>query len=170
MIPFASPVSFRAAFSPQPFTPDYELNEKDVGGRLHRWRTLVLLCIQLKLHKDPNSKTQTFLSRLRALWRNVRDSRQKFEQAPDRGTYKEHQARSLRPMPTNNSVPRISRQEYTTIVQSILELHCQRLHRHGGYLCRLSSFLSAPLNSILRLGRSFTYLVRPTTTNHHLLS
>ena len=33
MIPFASPVSFRAAFSPQPFTPDYELNEKDVCDR-----------------------------------------------------------------------------------------------------------------------------------------
>ncbi|CAF1379311.1 unnamed protein product, partial [Didymodactylos carnosus] len=68
VIPFASPFSFRALFSLEPFSPDYELNEKD-----------------LKLHVKQHSKTQTFVSRLVALWRNVRRSRQNFEQAPDRG-------------------------------------------------------------------------------------
>ena len=41
---------------------------------------------QLKLHEDPHSRTQTFISRLVALWNHVRESRRKFEQAPDRGT------------------------------------------------------------------------------------
>lgn len=30
VVPFASPVSFRALFSPKPFYPNYELNTKDV--------------------------------------------------------------------------------------------------------------------------------------------
>ncbi|CAF0762309.1 unnamed protein product [Rotaria sp. Silwood1] len=68
VIPFASPVSFRALLSPRPFRPNYELNRND-----------------LKLHEDPHSKTQTFISRLVALWNHVRHSRQKFEQTPDRG-------------------------------------------------------------------------------------
>ncbi|CAF4188508.1 unnamed protein product, partial [Rotaria sp. Silwood2] len=68
VIPFASPVSFRALLSPKPFRPNYELNRND-----------------LKLHEDPHSKTQTFVSRLVALWNHVRHSRQKFEQTPDRG-------------------------------------------------------------------------------------
>ncbi|CAF4692902.1 unnamed protein product, partial [Rotaria sp. Silwood2] len=38
----------------------------------------------LKLHEDPSSKTETFISRLAALWNHVRQSRQKFERAPDR--------------------------------------------------------------------------------------
>ncbi|CAF4418918.1 unnamed protein product [Rotaria sp. Silwood2] len=68
VIPFASPVSFRALFSPRPFRPDYKLNQDD-----------------LKLHEDPSSKTETFISRIVALWNHVRHSRQKIEQAPDRG-------------------------------------------------------------------------------------
>ncbi|CAF1139101.1 unnamed protein product [Rotaria sordida] len=68
VIPFASPVSFRALLSPKSFTPDYKLNRDD-----------------LKLHEDPSSKTETFISRLVALWNHVRHSRQKFEQTPDRG-------------------------------------------------------------------------------------
>ncbi|CAF4746596.1 unnamed protein product [Rotaria sp. Silwood1] len=68
VIPFASPVSFRALLSLRPFRPDYKLNRDD-----------------LKLHEDPSSKTETFISRLVALWNHVRQSRQKFEQAPDRG-------------------------------------------------------------------------------------
>ena len=31
VIPFASPVSLRALFSPKPFRPNYQLNEKDVS-------------------------------------------------------------------------------------------------------------------------------------------
>ncbi|CAF0780260.1 unnamed protein product [Adineta ricciae] len=68
VIPFSSPVSFRALFSAKPFQPNYRLDEKD-----------------LKLHEDPYSKTQTFVSRLVALWANIRRSRQKFEEVPDRG-------------------------------------------------------------------------------------
>ncbi|CAF4591237.1 unnamed protein product, partial [Rotaria sp. Silwood2] len=67
VIPFASPVSFRALLSPRPFRPDYKFNRDD-----------------LKLHEDPSSKTETFISRLAALWNHVRQSRQKFERAPDR--------------------------------------------------------------------------------------
>ncbi|CAF3352002.1 unnamed protein product [Rotaria socialis] len=68
VVPFGSPVSFRALLSPKPFQPNYELNKND-----------------LKLHESSSSKTQTFISRLVALWGNVRHSRQKFEQTPDRG-------------------------------------------------------------------------------------
>lgn len=68
VVPFASPVSFRALFSPKPFYPNYELNTKD-----------------LKLYEDEHSKTQTFVSRLIALWRHVRQSRADFERTPDRG-------------------------------------------------------------------------------------
>jgi len=39
----------------------------------------------LKLHTDSNSITQTFISRLIALWNHVRHSRKKFEETPDRG-------------------------------------------------------------------------------------
>ncbi|CAF5012008.1 unnamed protein product, partial [Rotaria sp. Silwood1] len=68
VIPFASPVSFRALLSPKPFIVGYKLNEKD-----------------LKLYKETSPITQTFISRLVALWNNVSYSRQKFERAPDRG-------------------------------------------------------------------------------------
>ncbi|CAF0814063.1 unnamed protein product [Adineta steineri] len=67
-VPFSSPVSFRALFSIKPFQPDYELHRDD-----------------LKLHPHSKSKTQTFISRLVALWDHVRQSRKKFEQQPDRG-------------------------------------------------------------------------------------
>ncbi|CAF0727699.1 unnamed protein product [Didymodactylos carnosus] len=70
LIPFVSPVSFTALFSPKPFTPDYVLEQKD-----------------LKLHPNRNRKYQTFLSRLMAIWTNVRQSRTKFEALPDRGEY-----------------------------------------------------------------------------------
>ncbi|CAF5187802.1 unnamed protein product, partial [Rotaria magnacalcarata] len=68
VVPFGSPVSFRALLSPKPFQPNYELNKND-----------------LKLHESSSSKTQSFISRLVALWSNVRHSRQQFEQTPDRG-------------------------------------------------------------------------------------
>ncbi|UJR35359.1 hypothetical protein I4U23_028116 [Adineta vaga] len=68
VVPFSSPFSFRALFSIKPFQPNYELNKKD-----------------LKLHEDPHSKTQTFVSRLVALWNHVRQSRRNFEAIPDRG-------------------------------------------------------------------------------------
>ncbi|CAF1168753.1 unnamed protein product [Rotaria sordida] len=71
LVPFASPVSFRASFSSQPFQNDYELNRND-----------------LKLYEDPSSKKQTFISRLVAFCNHVRRSRQKFEQTPDRDKIK----------------------------------------------------------------------------------
>jgi len=47
----------------------------------------------LKLYESKSSKTHTFISRLVALWRHVRESRTKFEQTPDRGT----ESKSSRP-------------------------------------------------------------------------
>ncbi|CAF1136833.1 unnamed protein product [Rotaria magnacalcarata] len=68
VVPYASPVSFRALLSPKPFSVGYNLNEGD-----------------LKLHEETASTTQTFISRLAALWSNVRHSRREFERTPDRG-------------------------------------------------------------------------------------
>lgn len=57
-------------------------------NKLKIYIVLVAFLFELKLHPDPSSKTQTFISRLAALWNNVQDSRRKFEQLPDRGMLK----------------------------------------------------------------------------------
>ncbi|XP_062594006.1 uncharacterized protein LOC134255480 isoform X1 [Saccostrea cucullata] len=68
VVPWCSPISIRALFWLKPFIPDLELSQ--VNGTLF---------------PKESSETQTFVSRLRALWRHVFESRRKFEQTPDRG-------------------------------------------------------------------------------------
>lgn len=67
-LPFGSRIGLRALVSPTVFYPEYEVNTK----------TGVL-------HPDPGSKTHSFVSRLRALWRHVHKSRAKFESTSDTG-------------------------------------------------------------------------------------
>ncbi|CAF2071959.1 unnamed protein product, partial [Rotaria magnacalcarata] len=68
VVPFGSSFSFRALLALKPFRSNYELKRED-----------------LKLHEDPYSETQTFISRLVALWEHVGQSRRNFERVPDRG-------------------------------------------------------------------------------------
>ena len=67
-VPFSSPVSFTALVKPDPFYPDYELNQ--ANGNLVRSKT---------------SRVLTLTSRLRDLWNHVRQNRQDFEQSQDTG-------------------------------------------------------------------------------------
>ncbi|XP_067672611.1 uncharacterized protein [Haliotis asinina] len=68
VIVWCSPVGLRALFSPSPFMADLKLSQ--VNG---------------VLYPKPSSLTHTLLSRLRALWTHVHDSRKKFEETPDTG-------------------------------------------------------------------------------------
>ncbi|CAL1542802.1 unnamed protein product [Lymnaea stagnalis] len=68
IIPWCSPVSLRALIWPSAFVPDLEQSQFDGS-----------------LYPRMSSSTHTLLSRLRALWANVLESRAKFEAAPDRG-------------------------------------------------------------------------------------
>lgn len=68
VIPWCSPVSFRALFYTNPFKPDLELSPVDGA-----------------LYPKESSLTHTLISRLRLLWKNVRESRASFEEAPDTG-------------------------------------------------------------------------------------
>ncbi|KAK6165166.1 hypothetical protein SNE40_023610 [Patella caerulea] len=68
VIPWCSPVSLRALFSPASFMPDYQLSQANGA-----------------LHPKESSRTQTLVSRLQLLWQHVRQSRKQFEEAPDTG-------------------------------------------------------------------------------------
>ncbi|XP_052685923.1 uncharacterized protein LOC128165435 isoform X5 [Crassostrea angulata] len=68
VIPWYSPISIKALFWIKPFIPDIELSQIDGN-----------------LYLKTSSKTETFVSRFRALWLHVFNSRRKFEEAPDRG-------------------------------------------------------------------------------------
>uniref|UniRef100_A0A8W8HZT2 Uncharacterized protein n=1 Tax=Magallana gigas TaxID=29159 RepID=A0A8W8HZT2_MAGGI len=68
VIPWCSPISIKALFWVKPFIPDIELSQIDGN-----------------LYLKTSSKTETFVSRFRALWLHVFNSRRKFEEAPDRG-------------------------------------------------------------------------------------
>ncbi|KAH9503994.1 hypothetical protein Btru_067508 [Bulinus truncatus] len=67
VIPWCSPVGLRALIWPTAFVPDLEQSQFDGS-----------------LYPRMSSKTHTLLSRLRALWANVTESRKNFEAAPDR--------------------------------------------------------------------------------------
>ncbi|EEB13018.1 conserved hypothetical protein [Pediculus humanus corporis] len=68
VIPWCSPVSFRALFSVEPFMPDLELSQ--VNGTLF---------------PKKSSVTPTLCSRLSSLWRHISKSRTHFETKPDTG-------------------------------------------------------------------------------------
>ncbi|RNA21147.1 hypothetical protein BpHYR1_011891 [Brachionus plicatilis] len=67
VIPFSSPVSFRALFSIKPFYPGKDVNP--------RTGTLI----------QSSTKVNSYFSRLRALWNHIQVSRSKFESTPDKG-------------------------------------------------------------------------------------
>uniref|UniRef100_A0A2C9LAC5 Uncharacterized protein n=1 Tax=Biomphalaria glabrata TaxID=6526 RepID=A0A2C9LAC5_BIOGL len=67
IIPWCSPFGLRALIWPTAFVPDLEQSRFDGS-----------------LYPRMSSKTHTLLSRLRALWSNVKVSRDNFEAAPDR--------------------------------------------------------------------------------------
>ncbi|KAL0279520.1 UNVERIFIED_CONTAM: hypothetical protein PYX00_001058 [Menopon gallinae] len=68
VVPWCSPVSFRALFCIEPFMPDLELSQ--VNGTLFPRKSSV---------------TSTLCSRLNALWRHISKSRTHFETKPDTG-------------------------------------------------------------------------------------
>lgn len=68
VVPWCSALSWRAMFGIQMFYPDRQLCLADGA-----------------LYLREASKTHTLISRIRALWEHVRQSRKKFEEAPDRG-------------------------------------------------------------------------------------
>ncbi|KAL4240910.1 hypothetical protein ACF0H5_001692 [Mactra antiquata] len=68
VVPWCSPLSYRALFSIKSFLPDKVISQVDG-----------------KLYPDQKSRTHTLVSRLSALWDSVRKSRQTFENLPDRG-------------------------------------------------------------------------------------
>ncbi|KAK6642922.1 hypothetical protein RUM43_004424 [Polyplax serrata] len=68
VVPWCSPISFRALFSVEPFMPDLELSQ--VNGTLFPRKS---------------SLTPTLCSRLNALWRHISKSRTHFETKPDTG-------------------------------------------------------------------------------------
>lgn len=68
MIPYCSPVSLRALFSPTPFMANLKLNP--VNGTL---------C------PDPRSRVKTLVFRLHDLWSHVRRARHDFENEPETG-------------------------------------------------------------------------------------
>lgn len=68
VVPYCSPLGFRALFSIKPFMPDLELSQ--INGTLFPRKTSV---------------TQTMASRLIELWRHISKSRTHFETEPDTG-------------------------------------------------------------------------------------
>ncbi len=68
VVPWDSPLSFRALFCVKPFMPDLELSQ--VNGTLFPRKTSI---------------TETLASRLIALWRHISKSRTHFETEPDTG-------------------------------------------------------------------------------------
>ncbi|CAG5132948.1 unnamed protein product, partial [Candidula unifasciata] len=68
VIPWCSPVSFRALLWPSSFVPDLDQSQHDGS-----------------LFPRESSRTQSLLSRLRALFSNITSSRAQFEAAPDTG-------------------------------------------------------------------------------------
>ena len=68
VVPWASPVSFRALFSARPFLADLELSQ--VNGTL---------C------PKKSSQTLSLISRLTSIWRHVSKARTRFESQPDMG-------------------------------------------------------------------------------------
>lgn len=111
---------------------------------------------QLKLYEDEHSKTQTFVSRLIALWRHVRQSRADFERTPDRGI---ESILHIIDFDLSLLIFRFSWQECATTIQSCLELYFQRLYWKRCNLCYLSSSLLSHSDWIFCLRCSITYLV-----------
>ncbi len=68
VIPWCSPLSFRALFYTEPFYPQHVLNKLD--------GTIVI---------SRESETQTVISRLTSLWNHIREKRKEFENTPDTG-------------------------------------------------------------------------------------
>lgn len=68
VVPWSSPLGFRALFSIKPFMSDLELSQ--INGTLFPRKT---------------STTQTMVSRLIELWRHISKSRTHFETEPDTG-------------------------------------------------------------------------------------
>jgi len=68
VVPWTSPISFRALFSARPFLPDLELSQ--VNGSL---------C------PKKSAQTLSLLSRLTSIWRQVSKARTRFESQPDMG-------------------------------------------------------------------------------------
>lgn len=73
VIPWDSPIGFRAVFYVKPFMPELELSQ--VNGSLFPKKT---------------STTQTLTSRLITLWRHISKARTRFETEPDTGMYKSY--------------------------------------------------------------------------------
>ena len=68
VVPWCSALSFRALIYKEPFYVEYELNPRNGS-----------------LQKKQNSRTETVLSRFKALWSHIRQSRKAFETQPDTG-------------------------------------------------------------------------------------
>ena len=102
VVPWCSPVSFRALFSVHPFLPDYEVSQ--LNG---------------SLHKKPSSLTQTLVSRLKNLWRHISKRRTDFEAMPDRSLLGKSVLRHI-----NRSESSFNQNQYCQFLSSNVHYKC----------------------------------------------